>query len=124
MITARAENYFRGNPDFEDTVARLQAYQEAGADVLYAPAVPVDKLRTLVAEVDRPVNAIILPGGPSVTELFDTGVTRISIGSAMAAAAQHALVEAARELLDEGTYEFWGRSVQSMGVVGKAFRED
>jgi 2-methylisocitrate lyase-like PEP mutase family enzyme len=124
VITARAENYFRGNPDFEDTVARLQAYQEAGADVLYAPAVPVDKLRTLVAEVDRPVNAIILPGGPSVPELFDTGVKRISIGSAMAAAAQHALVEAARELLDQGTYEFWGRSVQSLGVVGKAFQQD
>lgn len=123
VITARCENFFRGNPDLADTIARLQAYQEAGADVLYAPAIRgVDDVRSVVAEVDRPLNVIIMPGGPTVPELFEAGAARVSIGSAMAAAAQDALVQAARELLDAGTHEFWTRSVRSMRVVNEAFR--
>ena len=123
VITARCENFFRGNPDLADTIARLQAYQEAGADVLYAPAIRgVEDVRSVVAEVDRPLNVIIMPGGPTVPELFDAGATRVSIGSAMAAAAQDALVQAARELLDGGTHEFWARSLRSMGAVRAAFK--
>jgi 2-methylisocitrate lyase-like PEP mutase family enzyme len=122
VITARCENFFRGNPNLADVISRLQAYQEAGADVLYAPAIPgVDAVRSVVAEVDRPLNAIIMPGGPSVPELFEAGATRVSIGSAMAAAAQDALVQAARELLDAGTHDFWQRSIRSMGTVNKVF---
>ncbi len=125
VITARCENFFRGNPDLADTIARLQAYQEAGADVLYAPAIRgVDDVRSVVAEVDRPLNVIIMPGGPTVPELFEAGAARVSIGSAMAAAAQDALVQAARELLDEGSHEFWARSIRSMRAVNAAFRAD
>ncbi len=125
VITARCENFFRGNPDLADTIARLQAYQEAGADVLYAPAIRgVDDVRSVVAEVDRPLNVIIMPGGPTVPELFEAGAARVSIGSAMAAAAQDALVQAARELLDGGTHEFWARSIRSMGAVNAAFQAD
>ena len=123
VITARCENFFRGNPDLADAIARLQAYQEAGADVLYAPAiVALDDVRSVVAEVDRPLNVIIMPGGPNVPDLFEAGATRVSIGSAMAAAAQDALVQAAREILDEGTHEFWARAVRSMGAVNAAFK--
>ncbi len=106
-------------------IARLQAYQEAGADVLYAPAIRgVEDVRSVVAEVDRPLNVIIMPGGPSVPELFEADAARVSIGSAMAAAAQDALVQAARELLDEGSHEFWARSIRSMRTVNAAFWTD
>lgn len=125
VITARCENFFRGNPDLADAIERLQAYQEAGADVLYAPAiVALEDVRTVVASVDRPLNVIIMPGGPTVPELFEAGATRVSIGNAMAAAAQHALVQAAREILDEGTHEFWTQAVRSMGTVHKALKTD
>ena len=100
VLTARAENHIRGNPDLADTIARLQRYQEAGADVLYAPGViATDDVRTLVAEVDRPVNVLLLPGGASVAELADLGVSRISVGGAFAYTALSALVDAGRELL-------------------------
>jgi len=123
VITARCENFFRGNPDLADTIARLQAYQEAGADVLYAPAiVDLDVVRSIVAEVDRPLNVLIMPGGPTVPELFEAGATRVSVGNAMAAAAQDALVQAAREILDEGTHEFWARAVRSMRTVHTALK--
>ncbi len=125
VITARCENFFRGNPDLADAIARLQAYQEAGADVLYAPAiVSLDDVRSIVAEVDRPLNVLIMPGGPTVPELFEAGATRVSVGNALAAAAQDALVQGAHELLDKGTHEFWGRSVRSMRAVHAAFKTD
>jgi 2-methylisocitrate lyase-like PEP mutase family enzyme len=123
VLTARAENHIRGNPDLADTIARLQAYQEAGADVLYAPGLAnVDDVRSLTSSVDRPVNVLIMPGGPSVPELFDAGATRISIGSAIAMAAQAAIVEAAQELLDPGTHAFFTRALPSMGIVLGALR--
>jgi 2-methylisocitrate lyase-like PEP mutase family enzyme len=123
VITARCENFIRGHPDLADTIARLQAYQEAGADVLYAPGLrSVDAVRSLVAAVDRPLNVLILPGGPTVRELFEAGATRVSTGSALAVAAQDALVQAARELLETGTHAFWTRSLRSMGTVRDALR--
>ena len=107
VLTARAENHIRDNPDLADTIARLQAYQAAGADVLYAPGVAkVDELRTLLAEVDRPVNVLLLPGGATVAELTDLGVSRISVGGTFAYTALTALVEAGRELL-AGTSAFF-----------------
>jgi 2-methylisocitrate lyase-like PEP mutase family enzyme len=108
VLTARAENYLRGRRDLSDTIARLQSYQEAGADVLYAPGLDdIDEIRQVVASVDRPVNVLALPNGPPVAELGAAGVRRISVGGAFAYAALGAVVEAARELREEGTYGFW-----------------
>lgn len=107
VLTARAENHIRDNPDLADTIARLQRYQEAGADVLYAPGViAVADVRTLLAEVDRPVNVLLVPGGASVAELAELGVARISVGGAFAFAALSALVEAGREFLAGGSAYF------------------
>lgn len=120
VVTARCENFIRGNPDLADCIARLQAYQEAGADVLYAPAVPPDAIASVVAEIDRPLNVLIMPGGPSVPELLESGAARISTGSALAIAAQDALIQAATELRDHGSHGFWSTSVRSMGVINEA----
>ena len=108
VLTARAENYLHGRVDLGDTIRRLQAYQEAGADVLFAPRV-IDsaELRTLLAEVDRPVNVLVLPGSPTVGELAELGVSRISVGGGFAMVGVAAVVEAARELLDHGTLGWW-----------------
>ena len=88
MLTARAENYLHGRPDLADTIARLQAYQEAGADVLYAPGLTsLADIRAVVSSVDRPVNVLAVPGGPSVPKLAAAGVRRVSVGGAFAFAA-------------------------------------
>ncbi|MGW3682880.1 isocitrate lyase/PEP mutase family protein [Streptomyces prasinus] len=108
-VTARAENFFQGVPDLPDTIRRLQAYEAAGADVLYAPALPdADAIRAVCSSVGRPVN--VLMGSPalrlSVADLGELGVRRISVGSAMSRAAFGAVVRAAREILDHGTFGF------------------
>jgi len=99
-------------------VGGLQAYQAAGADVLYAPGLSrLEDIRQLVASVDRPVNVLALPGAPTVAELAAAGVSRVSVGGAFAFAALGAVVEAARELREEGTYGFWERArVGSQGA--------
>ena len=99
VLTARAENYLHGRPDLADTIARLQAYQEAGADVLYAPGLtsPED-IRQLVVSVDRPVNVLAVQGVPAVAELAEIGVSRVSVGGAFAWAAIDGLLTAANEL--------------------------
>jgi 2-methylisocitrate lyase-like PEP mutase family enzyme len=108
VLTARAENHLHGRDDLDDTIARLQAYEQAGADVLYAPGLHrLDDIRTLVAAVGLPVNVLALPGLPSVGELAQAGVARVSVGGGFAFAALGALVEAARELQQDGTYSFW-----------------
>jgi 2-methylisocitrate lyase-like PEP mutase family enzyme len=118
VLTARAENHLHGNDDLADTIARLQAYQEAGADVLYAPGLrKLSDIQSVVNSVDRPVNVLALPGGPTVAELAEAGVRRISVGGAFAYAAYGALIEAARELLDEGTYGFWDRAKLARDVI-------
>ncbi len=122
VLTARAENYVRGRPELADTIARLQAFQEAGADVLYAPGLSdLGEIKTLVTAVDRPVNVLILPGGPNVGDLFEAGATRISVGSALNLTANAAVVEAARELLDEGSHTFWSRALASAVAIHSAF---
>jgi 2-methylisocitrate lyase-like PEP mutase family enzyme len=108
-LTARAENYLAGRPDLRDTIQRLQAYQEAGADVLYAPGlVRKEDIAAVVREVDRPVNVVMgLQGAQlSHTELSAMGVRRISVGSALSRAAFGAFLRAAREMRDSGTFTF------------------
>jgi 2-methylisocitrate lyase-like PEP mutase family enzyme len=124
VLTARAENYLYGRPDLDDTIARLQACQQAGADVLYAPGlVDLDQIRSLVAAVDRPVNVLALPGGPPVSELAEAGVGRVSVGGAFAFAALGAVVEAAQELQEQGTYGFWERARVGAGATRAAFAD-
>jgi 2-methylisocitrate lyase-like PEP mutase family enzyme len=119
VLTARSENYLHGRPDLADTIARLQAFQEAGADVLYAPGLSrIEDMREVVRSVDRPVNVLARPGAPPVSELGALGVSRISVGGAFAFVALGAAVEAARELLEDGTYGFWDVA----GVGAKAAR--
>ncbi len=125
VITARAENYLHGRRDLADTIGRLQAYEEAGADVLYAPGVTrLKDVRELVAAVGRPVNFLALPGSPSVSALAAVGVRRISVGSAFAYAALGALVQAAHELREEGTYEFWAGALTGASAARVAFAAD
>jgi 2-methylisocitrate lyase-like PEP mutase family enzyme len=122
VITARAENFLHGRTDLAETVARLQKYQEAGAHVLYAPGITtVEQIRAVVSSVDRPVNVLALPGVPPVSELAELGVARISVGSGFALAALGILVEAGRELLEDGTYGFWQRAGAGRDVVREAF---
>lgn len=124
VLTARAENHLRGVDDLGDTIARLQAYQEAGADVLYAPGLRgLEDIRQVVSSVDRPVNVLAFPGVPSVPELAAVGVRRVSVGGAFAFAALGATVEAARELLDEGTYGYLKRAGLGLQIARPAFTE-
>jgi 2-methylisocitrate lyase-like PEP mutase family enzyme len=124
VITARAENHIRGNPDLADTIARLQAYQEAGADVLFAPGVTdLDEVRQVVAAVDRPVNVLPGPGAPTVAELGEAGVKRISVGGGFAFAALAGVVDAARELRDQGTYGFREQSRIGLTAAREAFAD-
>jgi 2-methylisocitrate lyase-like PEP mutase family enzyme len=104
VITARAANLIRGVRDLDDTIARLQAYQAAGADVLYAPGLfAIDDVRAVVSSVERPVNVLLIPGGPSVPELAAVGVARVSVGGTLAWVSWGAVTEAAKELLGAGT---------------------
>jgi 2-methylisocitrate lyase-like PEP mutase family enzyme len=109
MLTARTENFLHGRPDLDDTVRRLQAFAEAGADVLYAPGLPsLEAIREVCGSVSRPVNVVMgLKGATfSVAELAAVGVKRISVGGAFARAALGAFVRAAREVKDRGTFTF------------------
>lgn len=107
VLTARADQHLYTAPPLEDTVARLRRYQQAGADVVYAPGLTsLHDIQRVVAEVEAPLNVLALPGGPTVAELAATGVRRVSIGGALAFVAYGALARAARELLGQGTYGF------------------
>ena len=108
VLTARSKNYLHGRPDLADTIARLQSYQEAGADVLYAPGLTdLEDIRSVASSVDRPLNVLALPKAPPVADLADAGVARVSVGGAFAFAALGAMIDAARELRERGTYSFW-----------------
>jgi 2-methylisocitrate lyase-like PEP mutase family enzyme len=120
-LTARAENYINGRPDLRDTILRLQAYQEAGADVLYAPGLTSkDDIATVVRSVDRPVN--VLMGLPSASlnlaALSAIGVKRVSVGSALARAALGAFLHAAREMQQDGTFGFAEHAASSREISG------
>ena len=110
MLVGRAENYLHGRPDLDETIRRLQAYEAAGAEVLYAPGItrPED-IRMVCAAVSKPVNVLMgLRGAPALTvsELGELGVRRISIGSGFSRAAMTAFLRAAREVLEDGTFNF------------------
>lgn len=109
ILTARAENYLHGRPDLRDTIRRLQAYQEAGADVLYAPGLASrEEIAEVMRSVDRPVNMVMgLRGAQlSLAELAALGVKRVSVGSALARTALGAFLRAAREMRENGTFNF------------------
>jgi 2-methylisocitrate lyase-like PEP mutase family enzyme len=122
VLTARAENYLHGRKDLADTIARLQAYQEAGADVLFAPRV-VDpaELRQLMAAVDVPVNVLITPGAPPIHELAKFGVSRISVGGAIAVASYGYAVEAVKELQINGLPSYWEQAGAARDAMASGF---
>ena len=112
VVTARAENHLYDVADLDDTIARLNAYREAGADVVYAPGLATSAdIERLVAGVDAPANVLMLPGGPTVSEMSRIGVRRVSTGGALTFAAYGALASAGRELLERGTYGFTSASL-------------
>ena len=122
LLTARCENHLRGNPDLSDTIKRLQAYQEVGADVLYAPALSkLDDIQQVLRSVDRPLNVLLLPGGPSASQLRGLGVQRISVGSALAWAAYAGLAEAAQELIEGQSHDYYARALGNSELFEKAF---
>jgi 2-methylisocitrate lyase-like PEP mutase family enzyme len=124
MLTARAENHLYGRDDLKDTIRRLQAYQEAGADVLFAPGLrTAEDIRTVVQAVDRPVNVIMgAPGvGLDMAQLQALGVRRVSVGGALARAAYGALIGSARELKEKGTFGF-AQDIPSTAHFNQIFR--
>jgi 2-methylisocitrate lyase-like PEP mutase family enzyme len=109
VLTARAENFFHGIPDLDDTIRRLQAFQEAGADVLYAPGLKTrEEIATVLREIDRPLNVLMgfADGNLSVAELAELGVKRISVGATLARVAMGTFQRAAEELRTTGTFAF------------------
>ncbi|MGH2583577.1 MAG: isocitrate lyase/phosphoenolpyruvate mutase family protein, partial [Dehalococcoidia bacterium] len=108
-LTARAENFLRGNPDLEDTIARLRAFEQAGADVLMAPGLPdLEAVRAVCAAVSKPVNFMAGIRGRSFTvaELAEAGVRRISLATSLYRAAMSGLFAAANEVKDTGTFGY------------------
>lgn len=125
LLTARAENFLVGRPNLSDTIRRLQAYQEAGADVLYAPGLTsTEDIATLVRSVDRPVNVVMGLAGAqcSLATLSALGVRRISTGSALARAALGTVLRAAREMRERGTFEF-AREAVSYAEINRMFSD-
>jgi 2-methylisocitrate lyase-like PEP mutase family enzyme len=123
VLTARAENYLRGHPDLADTIRRLQAFEEAGADVLYAPGLTdLSEISTIVSAVELPVNVLLMAGGPSVTELAHAGVARISVGSAFHYVALGALARAGRQLLEDGSCAWMDLAAEGRTAAVAAFK--
>ena len=109
VLTARCENFMWERPDLDDTIRRLQAFEKAGADVLYAPGLPdLVAIRTVCAAVTKPVNVVMGLPGPvfSAAELAEVGVKRISLGAALARHAYGGFIDAAREMSASGTFRF------------------
>jgi 2-methylisocitrate lyase-like PEP mutase family enzyme len=119
-LTARSENFLRGNPDLDDTIRRLQAYERAGADVLFAPGLPdLAAVRAVCSAVSKPVNFMVgIPGRSfSVAELTAAGVKRISLATSLYRAAMSGLIASAREALEQGTFSFVQSSVSSKDLA-------
>jgi 2-methylisocitrate lyase-like PEP mutase family enzyme len=117
-LTARAENHIRGNPDLDDTIARLQAYAEAGADVLYAPGLrSADEIRTVTQAVSRPVNVLARPG-LSMNEIAAAGAQRVSVGGGLTWVAVAAMARAAERIRDGGDFSALAVSVDVEEWVG------
>lgn len=121
VLTARAENFIRGNPDLDDTIRRLKAYEKAGADMLFAPGLPdIEAVRQVCASLERPFNFMVGIKGRSFTvaDLTDAGVKRISLASSLYRAAMTGLLEAAREVKDHGTFGYLDGSVPTADFNG------
>ncbi|MGH7316111.1 MAG: isocitrate lyase/PEP mutase family protein [Candidatus Rokuibacteriota bacterium] len=121
MLTARTENFLRGNPDLADTIKRLQAFEQAGADVLMAPGLPdLAAVRAVCAAVKKPVNFMVGIKGRSFTvaELTAAGVKRISLATSLYRSAMSGLIDAAREVKDAGTFGYVDRGVPSADLAG------
>jgi 2-methylisocitrate lyase-like PEP mutase family enzyme len=119
-LTARAENYLHGRPDLGDTIKRLQLFQDAGADVLYAPGLTAKQdIVSVVKSVDRPVNVLMGLKGVqlSLAELSAIGVKRVSVGSALSRVAVGAILRAAREMKEKGTFTFAEQAVNSLSAI-------
>jgi 2-methylisocitrate lyase-like PEP mutase family enzyme len=118
MLTARAENHIRGNPDLEDTVARLRAYERAGADVLYAPGLrDVEQIRAVCEAVSKPVNVLAHPG-LTMSEVVEAGAQRVSVGGALAWVAADALATAAERIRDTGHFSALAAEVRLRDWLG------
>jgi len=121
VLTARAENFLHGRPDLDDTIARLQAFEAVGADVLYAPGLPnLEAIRTVCASLRKPVNVVCGLAGPvyTVEELAEAGVRRISVGGALARAALTALLNAGQEIKEKGSFTFAQSAISFAKVSG------
>lgn len=106
VLTARSENFLWDRPDLDDTIKRLQAFEKAGADVLYAPGITdIEMIRTLCSALTKPVNVLAVPGF-SVAVLAEAGAKRISLGSKLTSYAFGMMERASREMLGQGTFEF------------------
>jgi 2-methylisocitrate lyase-like PEP mutase family enzyme len=120
LLTARAENYLYGRSDLKDTIHRLRTYQEAGADVLYAPGLTTkEDIAAVVSSVDRPVNVLMGLGGLdlSIEDLSEMGVRRVSVGGALCRMALGAFLSAAREMKERGTFGFTKRAAKTQTIV-------
>jgi 2-methylisocitrate lyase-like PEP mutase family enzyme len=120
-VTARAENFLRGNPNLDDTIKRLQAFERAGADVLFAPGLPdLAAVRAVCAAVSKPFNFMVGIKGKSFTvaELAAAGVKRISLATSLYRAAMSGLLDAAREVKDKGTFGYLDRSISTPELNG------
>ncbi len=120
-LTARAENFLRGNPDLDDTIRRLQAFEQAGADVLFAPGLPdLAAVRTVCAALSKPFNFMVAIRGRSfsVAELEAAGVRRISLATSLYRAATTGLLDAAREVKDKGTFGYLERAMTTPDLNG------
>src|SRR4051794_37786631 len=116
VITARAEDLLHGG-NLDEAIARVQAYSAVGADVLFVPGLrKAEDIRAVVSAVERPVNVLVVPGAPPIAELAEMGVARISVGGSFAWTAYAALVAAATELRDAGTYSY-GESIRTAREV-------
>jgi len=126
VLTARAENFIAGRPDLDDTILRLQAFEKAGADVLFAPGLPtLDAVRTVCASVSKPVNFMVGIRGKSfaLAELQAAGVRRVSVATSLYRAAMTGLVAAAREIRGAGTFGYVETSVPS-AELARFLREE
>lgn len=120
LLTARAENYLWGRADLSDTIRRLQAFADAGADVLYAPGLPdLDAIATVCRAVDKPVNVVMGLSGNryTVDELSSAGVKRISVGGSFARAAYGAMMRAAQEVMTQGTFDYAEKAIRNDDIT-------